>query len=53
MEIVSSELKVIESKKNIIKAGELDVTDPENAEDILKANIIEDKNGRDKTKIKN
>lgn len=41
MEIVSSELKIVESEKNIIKAGELDVTDPENAEEVIEANIKE------------
>lgn len=44
MEIVSSELKVIEAKTNIIKAGELEFEDPENAAEILKANIVKDKN---------
>lgn len=43
MEIVSSELKIVESEKNIIKAGELDVTDPKNAEDIIKTNTKESK----------
>ena len=42
MEIVSSELKVIEAKKNIIKAGELDTEDPKNAEEILNTNTIKE-----------
>lgn len=49
MEIVSSELKVVEAEKNIVTASELDITDPENAEEILKANIIKESNEKTKT----
>lgn len=41
MKIVSAILNMIQKDKNTVTASELEKEDPENAQDILEANIIE------------